>query len=419
VAQDVFHHTFANGLTLLAERMGHVRSAAMNFLVPAGCAYDPRRHPGLASLLSDLITRGAGERDSRELTLALDNLGLDRDESVGVMHMRFWGSTLATNLPAALEIYADILRRPHLPEEELDSVKALALQELQGLEDEPRQKMFIELRKRHYPAPLSNDRRGTEEGVSSLTIEDVRAFHQRHFRPRGGILSVAGNIEWEPLREQVGRLFGDWDGGKEPVLKLGKASGKPGHLTKETTQTQIGIAYASVPFGHREYYDALGAVNVLSGGMSARLFTEVREKRGLCYAVSANYQTFKDRGSVICYAGTTNDRAQETLDVTLAELRRLQDGIEQEELERVQAGLKSSLIMQEESTSSRAGTLASDWYYLGRVRPFDELQTAIQSLTPESIVRHLHHHPPGNFTIVTLGPKPLRLKRRVAAAAGS
>jgi predicted Zn-dependent peptidase len=419
VAQEIFQHTFPNGLTLLAEQMGHVRSAAMNFLVPAGCAFDPRRHPGLASLLSDLITRGAGPRDSRELTLALDNLGLDRDESVGVMHMRFWGSTLATNLPAALEIYADILHRPHLPEDELDSVKALALQELQGLEDEPRQKMFIELRKRHYPAPLSNDRRGTEEGVSTVTIEDVRAFHQHHFRPRGSILSVAGNIEWESLRVQVGRLFGDWEGAAEPVLKIGRANGKPGHLTKDTTQTQIGIAYASVPIGDPEYYAALGAVNVLSGGMSARLFTEVREKRGLCYAVSANYQTFKDRASVICYAGTTNERAQETLDVTLAELRRLQDGIEQEEVERVQAGLKSSLIMQEESTSSRAGTLASDWYYLGRVRPFDELQSAIQSLTPESIVRHLRHHPPGDFTIVTLGPKPLRLKRRVPAAAGS
>jgi predicted Zn-dependent peptidase len=419
VAQEVFQHTFANGLTLLAEQMGHVRSAAMNYLVPAGCAFDPRRHPGLASVLSDLITRGAGERDSRELTLALDNLGLDRDESVGVMHMRFWGSTLATNLPAALEIYADILRRPHLPDEELDAVKALALQELQGLEDEPRQKMFIELRKRHYPAPLSNDRRGTEEGVSTLTIEDVRAFHRQHFRPRGSILSVAGNIEWGALRDQVGRLFGDWDGGAEPVLKLGRATGKQGHLTKDTTQTQIGIAYASVPIGHPEYYAALGAVNVLSGGMSARLFTEVREKRGLCYAVSANYQTFKDRASVICYAGTTNERAQETLDVTLAELRRLQDGIEQEEVERVQAGLKSSLIMQEESTSSRAGTLASDWYYLGRVRTFDELQSAIQSLTPRSIVSHLRRHPPGDFTIVTLGPKPLRLKRRALAPAAS
>src|SRR5207249_8526391 len=137
------------------------------------------------------------------------------------------------------------------------------------------------------------------------------------------------------------------------------------------------------------------------------LFTEVREKRGLCYAVSASYQTFKELACVLCYAGTTNERAQETLEVTMGELLRLQEGIEKEEVERVQAGLKSALIMQEESTSARAGALASDWYYLGRVRSLEEIQEAVQSLTPRRIVNHLRRHPPQDFTIVTLGPRPL------------
>jgi predicted Zn-dependent peptidase len=409
VPQEVYHHTFPNGLTLLAERMEHVRSAALNFLVPAGCVYDPPEHAGIASVLSDLITRGAGERDSRELSLALDNLGLDRDESVGSMHMRFWGATLARNLPAALEIYADILRRPRLPEQEIQAVQALALQDLQGLEDEPRQKVLIELRKLHYPSPLGHDRRGTPEGIESLNARVIRAHYRRLFHARGTILSVAGNIEWEPLREQVGRLFGDWQATDEVPLQLHSQPRKRAHIEKETTQTQIALAYASVPIGQPDYYAAMGAVNVLSGGMSARLFTEVREKRGLCYAVFATYQTFKDRASILCYAGTTNERAQETLDVTLGELKRLQDGVEAEEVERVQAGLKSSLIMQEESTSSRAGSLASDWYYLGRVRSFDEIQSAINALTPESIVAYLHRYPAKDFTIVTLGPKQLQI----------
>jgi predicted Zn-dependent peptidase len=407
VAQDVFQHTFSNGLTLLAERLEHVRSAALNFLVPAGFVYDPPDRLGLTSVLSELITRGAGDRDSRELTLALDNLGLDRDESAGAMHLRFWGATLARNLPAALEIYADILRRPHLPEEELEPVKALALQDLTGLEDEPRQKVLIELRRRHYPPPLGRDRRGTPQGIESLTIQDMRAQHRRLFQPRGSILSVAGNIDWPALKDQVARLFGDWPAGKEPMIELGRPPEPSAHLEKETTQTQIAVAYPSVPFSDPEYYNAQAAVYVLSGGMSARLFTEVREKRGLCYAVWASYQTFKDRGSVLCYAGTTNERAQETFDVLLGELKRLGDGIELEEVERVQAGLKSSLIMQEESTSARAGALASDWYYLGRVRSFDEIQAVINRLTPDSIVGHVRRYPPRNFTIVTLGPKPL------------
>jgi predicted Zn-dependent peptidase len=407
VAQEVYQQTFSNGLTLLAERMDHVRSAALNFLVPAGCVYDPPEHLGLASVLAELITRGAGEHDSRELTDALDNLGLDRDESVGSLHTRFWGSTLARNIPAALELYADILCRPHLPKDEIDAVKALALQDLQGLEDEPKQKVLIELRRRHYPPPLGRDRRGTPEGIERVTVRTARAHHARLFQPRGTILSVAGNVEWEPLRSQVGRLFGDWKPREVPALELGQAAGGSEHLAKETTQTQIAVAYPSVPFGHPEYYAAQGAVHVLSGGMSARLFTEVREKRGLCYAVWATYQTFKDRAAVLCYAGTTNERAQETLDVTLHELRRLGDGIEPEEVERVRAGLKSALIMQEESTSARAGAIASDWYYLGRVRSPDEIQAAINALTPAAIVEHVRRYPPRDLTLVTLGPKPL------------
>jgi predicted Zn-dependent peptidase len=214
-------------------------------------------------------------------------------------------------------------------------------------------------------------------------------------------------VEWQPLLEQVGRLFADWKDGREPTVELRDPLPKFEHLHKETHQTQIGIAYDSVPIGHRDYYAALGAVNVLSGGMSARLFTEVREKRGLCYAIWASYQMFKDRAGVVCYAGTTTERAQETLEVTLRELERLQEGIEPDEVQRLQAGLKSSLIMQEESTSARAGSIASDWYYLGRVRTLDEIQNAIDKLTPRSILEHVRLFPPGNYTVVTLGPKPL------------
>jgi predicted Zn-dependent peptidase len=231
------------------------------------------------------------------------------------------------------------------------------------------------------------------------------------FGPNNMIVSVAGNIDWPELKDQVEALFGDWRGGNEGSLRLRKAAGGRTHLAKDTTQTQIAICYPSVPFGHPEYYAAQGAVQVLSGGMGARLFTEVREKRGLCYSVWASYQTFKDRASVLCYAGTTNERAQETLDVTLGELRRLVDGISEEEVERVRAGLKSSVIMQEESTSARAGALASDWYYLGRVRPMEEIQGAIDALSPRSILRHVRQYPPRDFTIVTLGPKALTLRR--------
>ncbi|MCE9564801.1 MAG: insulinase family protein [Planctomycetes bacterium] len=409
MGQQVFQHTLANGLVLLAERMEHVRSAAFNFLVPAGCANDPTGQLGVASILADMMTRGAGDRDSRELSLALDGLGVDRDESVGVYNMRFWGSTLARNVPSALEIYADILLRPHLPEDELEPVQSLAIQDIEALEDAPQAKVMIELRKRYYPSPLDKDRRGKIEDIEALTPAAVRGYHTKLFRPNGSILSVAGNVEWEALKAQVERLFGGWSRGTEADLTPEADKPTSGHLAKETAQTHIAIAYPSVPVTHPEYYAARAAESVLSGGMSARLFTEVREKRGLCYSVGVRHETFKDRGTIIGYAGTGAERAQQTLDVTMAELRKLKDGVTDDEILRVKAGLKSSLIMQEESTSSRAGSIASDWYHLGRVRSFDEVQAAIDGLTPSMVVEHLARFPVKDVTLVTLGPAPLTM----------
>lgn len=409
MGQQVFQHTLANGMVLLAERMEHVRSAAINFLVPAGAANDPDGKLGVATVLADLITRGAGDRDSRQLTLALDNLGVDRDESVGAVNMRFWGSTLSRNAPAALDLFADILRRPHLPEDELEPVQALALQDIQSLEDSPQQKVMVELRRRYYPPPLNKDRRGRAEDIEALAIADVRRQYRRLFRPNGSILSVAGNVEWEPLKAQVERLFGDWPKGEAADAVPRPHAPRSEHLPKDTQQTQVALAFPSVPVGDADYYAARAAAGVLSGGMSSRLFTEVREKRGLCYSVYAFHETFKDRGTMLAYAGTRAERAQETLDVTVGELRRLKDGVTEDEIDRVKAGLKSSLIMQEESTSARAGAIATDWYYLGRVRSFDEIQAAIDGLTPAAILRYLERYPVKNLTLVTLGPEPLKM----------
>ena len=130
---------------------------------------------------------------------------------------------------------------------------------------------------------------------------------------------------------------------------------------------------------------AMGSVNVLSGGMGARLFTEIREKEGLCYSVGASYQPMKDRGDVIAYAASLNHQAQRTLDKLLEELRKLPAGIEADEVDRVRVGLKTSLIMQQESTSSRAMAVGSDKYYLGRVPRLDEIQSAVDGLTADSI----------------------------------
>jgi predicted Zn-dependent peptidase len=220
-------------------------------------------------------------------------------------------------------------------------------------------------------------------------------------------LSVAGDVQWEPLREQVARLFGDWEPRDRTPENFPSGDPKSDHLTKDLEQTQIALAYPSVPISHPDFYNARGAIGVLSLDMSSRLFTNVREKHGLCYSVYASYETFRDRGTIVAYAGARPEKAQETLDRTIHELVALKDGVEDEEVERVKIGLKASLIMRQESTGARVSQLSSDWYFLGRVRPLEEIQAAINGLTPKSILGYVDKYPARDFTVVTLGPEPL------------
>lgn len=391
--------------------MRSVESAAFSILVPAGAGHDPVGLVGRASLTSELLLRGAGDRDSRQLVNDLDNLGVERGESVSTVHANFGGATLAENIHAALAIYADLLRRPHLPEDKLEACRQVILQELYAVEDEPAHKLMQELRRTHFAPPYGRPPQGEIEGVEALSIDDARECFIAHYQPRGTILGVAGKLDWPRLKEQVGELLGDWPEMTASELPAAQSRSGRVHLDYDANQTQIGIAYDSVPYRHPDYYHASAGVGVLSSGMSARLFTEVREKRGLCYSVYASYQTTRDLGAVLCYAGTSAERAQETLDVTLAELRRLTLGIEEDELARLKARVKSSLIMQQESSSARAGAMVRDWYHLGRVRTLDEIGRIVDGLTRDGINRYLAEQPPRTFTIATLGPAELRAER--------
>jgi predicted Zn-dependent peptidase len=407
--RSVRTHQLSNGLVLLAEPVGTVESAAFTLLTPCGCSNDPADRLGLSSMLSDMALRGAGPRDSRALINDLEVLGVERGESVGISQTSFSGATLAENLQEALTIYADIVQRPHLPAEQLEASRLVCLQEIRGVEDEPAQKLMDELRRRTYPDPWGRASHGDEAGVNAASLSDVQSQWQRYYRPNGAILGIAGKVDWDRLVEHVESKFGDWkrfdvkaDVERAPVVTTP-------HIDFEGNQCHIGIAFPSVPYRDAKYLQAWAAVGVLSGGMSSRLFTEVREKRGLCYSVSASLQTQLTRARVLCYAGTTTERAQETLDVTYAELLRLRDGVEQSELGRLKARIKSGLIMQQESTSSRSGSIARDWYHLGRVRTLEELGRQVDELTAKSINEYLEEHPPGDFTFATLGPEPLKI----------
>ncbi len=413
MSTEILSHQLENGMVVIGEPTRSMESAAFTFLAPAGCCFDPPDRAGLASLTSEMMLRGAGSRDSRAWVSDLENLGVERGESVGVAQATYHGATLRDNVYAGIGLYADMLRQPQLPADQLEAGRSACLQELRAIDDEPSHKLMIELRRQRYPEPWGRSSHGEEAALKAATIDDVRQFHARHYRPDKMIMSVAGNFDWQRLCDEVEQLFGDWKplNVTEPTARNGRPAGN--HIPFQSNQSHVGIAYPSIPYKHPDYFQAWAAVGVLSSGSSSRLFTEVRERRGLCYTVYASLHTQRDRASVLCYAGTTAERAQETLDVTVAELRKLGRGIEQSELDRLKARIKSSLIMQQESTSARSGALGRDWYHLGRARSLDEIGKLVDELTADSINGFLEKNPPNDLLVVTLGPEPLKMPEGV------
>jgi predicted Zn-dependent peptidase len=409
VTEPIQIHQYDNGLALVTQRMDWLESAAFSLLVPAGCARDPATRLGLGNFTCEMVQRGCGSRNSRQLIEDLENLGVDHSASVGNAHTSFGGAMPAEKLHEAIAIFADLVLRPHLPDDQLEEARLTCLQELYALEDDLAQRAMLELRRRQYGDPLGRHSQGDLESLQQITLTDIQAHFREHYRPNGAILAAAGKIDFPRLRDQVGELLGSW-----PSRDVEPWAEVPGqrdyvHIPHESSQTHIAVAYPSVPYGDPDYFQARGAVGVLSDGMSSRLFTEVRENRGLSYAVYAVCHTVKGQGSVVCYAGTTNERAQETLGVVIEELQKLQAGIEDAELRRLQARLKSALIMQQESSASRSGSIAADWYYLERVQTLEEVRQIVEGLTCESINRYLAVHPPGDFLVVTLGQQPLEM----------
>ena len=407
MAQSIQTFQLSSGLSVVVEQMPDVQSAAMTLMVPAGAVRDGHGKIGTAAILTEMFTRGAGGMSAREYCSRLDNLGLQRSVSGGTTHVTFSCATTADRLAESIPEIAKMVCAPHLDEAELDPARDMVEQSLMSMEDEPRQQLGRALRQHSYAAPWGNPSEGDLQDLPAISIQDIRDHYTNFMRPNNAILGIAGNVDPQHIKSVIESTFADWEPQESPPIEKGGRPESPFHIEHDSTQTHIGLAWDTVPYNHERYYEAWAAVSLLSGGMSSRLFTEVREKRGLCYAISASISTLKDEGRIFAYAGTTPERAQETLDVTVSEILRLHEGISDAELQRCKARAKSSLIMQQESTMSRASSAARDIYHLGRVVSLSEINNRIDDLTVDRVRDFILDYAPKSMVLVTLGPQPL------------
>lgn len=388
---SLYTERLPNGLTLILEERPFP-GVAFTLLLPAlGAVADPVGGGGSGHLLEGWLWKGAGPYDAQGLSARLDALGVQRSSGVGLEYAQFSAAFLPDVLEEVLEVYALLLRKPHLADETFPAVQSVALQELRALEDQPSRLLFRGLRRRVFASAHGQDPLGSEEEVGALSPEALRREAWR-LTPQGGILAFAGEVEWGRLKEALGPWL-LWEGPgwtpPPPVLN------PPTRLVdrRPTAQVQIGLAYRDVGAGEEGFYPARLALEVLSGGMSSRLFTEVREKRGLVYAVSAFPAGVKGQGLLMAYAGTTPNRAGETLEVLRGEVERLAQGVTAEELARAKVALRTSLVLGDESVRARASSLARDQFYWGRPRSLEEIEGAILGTGLEEVNAFLEAHP--------------------------
>jgi len=396
--------TLDNGLKVAVEPQPWNPGLSFTILVPVGATSDPEDRLGAASMLETWLWKGAGPRDAHAFADALDALGVRRQSGAGVEYTTFSASLLPEGLAGTLELYADLLARPHLPEDAFESVRALALQELAALEDQPPRKLMARLRREAFASPHGRPVEGDRETLERMTPDGLREEYRRRYGARGTILAVAGGVDPDSVLRLVRKHFGSWGGEAPAAPEVRLTVPHRFHVEQETEQVQLGLFYRDVPPGHYDFYASRLAVTVLSGGMSSRLFTEVREKRGLVYAVSATPGSVKGFGYLTAYAGTKPEHADETLDVLQGEVARLAAGVSREELDRAKVGVRAELVLSGESSQARAAALARDLFILERARSLEEVEAEVLDVTLERINTFLAARPYRDPWIGSLGP---------------
>jgi len=397
-----------NGLRVAVEPNDSMRSVAMRLMIPSGVIHQEKNELGIVSICAELLLRGSTTRDSQQQADDFDLAGAVRDASPAAKSIGVSMTTLGNRFEEAIALVADMSLNPAMTDDSFEASRTMAQHALASLADDPQQRAVLAARERHLPEPYNRSTYGTESSLDSITAQSTRDWWAAHAKPDGAILSVAGAIEPGQAIELAVKHFGSWSG-KAPAPKISTDAPRGyAHEEDDTNQVQIIVVNDAPHAGDKDEMNELLAVSVLSGGMSGRLFTEVREKRALCYSVSASYRAAKEHGLVTSYVGTTPERAQESLDVLYEQLGAMQAGdVTSQELDRARIGLKSRVIFSGESTGARASALIGDLVNRGKPRTLAQVIEQIEAVDLESFNDYLRKRTLGDVTIQTLGPAAL------------
>ncbi len=390
MAEAITRSVLPNGLRLVTERMPHVRTAAMGLWVNAGSRYEPAGQHGISHFLEHLFFKGTATRSALEIAQAADEIGgqmnafTDREQTV------FYVKVLAAHFERAVEIVADMLLRSTFAPEHIERERQVIAEEIKSYEDSPDelvQDLFAQTVWNGHP--LGRPVIGTLATVNRLSRDDLLRYIERFYRPANVVVSVAGDIEHEQVAAVLERHLGAWDGDGVPAA-TDPPRPEAGVTTrlKETEQVHLTLGTQGLAHADDRPYALSLLDHLLGGGMSSRLFQEIRERRGLVYTIASYATAYRDGGLFVIYAGMSPDAGPEVIRLTLEEIERIRaQPVDAAELARAKESLKGSLMLSLESTGSRMSILARSEIYHGRQITLDELIAKVDAVTAEDVQR--------------------------------
>lgn len=419
--------TLDNGLRVVSETIPHVRSVSLGVWVAAGSRWEVREEAGFSHFLEHLLFKGTETRTARELAEAIDAVGGQLNAYTTKEYTCYYVKLLDEHLAAGLELLADMLLRPRLDPQDLEKERAVIAEEIKLYDDTPDELVHDLFAQCLWPDdPLGRPVLGTLDDVAAVERSRLAAFYRRFYVPQAAVLAAVGNVRHDRLVNEVRRLFGGWSGGWRPAAASApRAQAGRCVRVKETEQVHLCVGTAGLPLGHPDLYALLCLNNLMGGGASSRLFQEIREERGLAYAIHTFQCAYRDTGLVGVYAGSSPDSAGVVLELILAELECFRrEGPGRGELERTKQQLKTDLVLSLESTSARASRLGRHELLIGRTASTDEVLAGIDAVRAEDLVRLAERlFEPEDLAVAAVSPVPDpfggRLRAAVVAGGGA
>jgi predicted Zn-dependent peptidase len=388
-ARDIHRHVLPNGLVVITETMQHVRSVSVGIWVRNGSRREVPSENGLAHFLEHMVFKGTERRSAEHIAREMDSVGGMLDAFTSKEQICFNAKVLDEHLPIAFDVLADLVLRPKLDSDDVKKERQVVLEEIKMDLDNPEYLLHDLFTRGFWPDhSLGRPILGTPDTVRKFDGDGLRSRFKDWFAPDHIVVTAAGNITHEQVLSLVEKEFGHL----KPLLSEDEdpvpTTAAPIQLQskRDLEQVHLCVGVPSLPIAHERRFGVAVLNNLLGGGMSSRLFQNIREKQGLAYAVFSELTPYSDAGMLSVYAGTAKETVGQVLDMTIAEFRAMKEApVSEEELLRAKNHLKGSLMLSLESTSSRMSNLARQELYFHRFSSLDEILASIEAVTREEV----------------------------------